>query len=315
MSKPPLIKVAYEKTIVENFTRFTLANVLGLFSFFFLAYKTFNETLLMSILEAVLVIILIFIIRFSYFAIDYYYAFIKKNLYGEAIRLLKEGFSAIHWLRSQEIDRETFISGMEFMLDQLKKIFDAKTKSECAVSIKLSVKAEPMNGESKVINICRDTDSYHRDTPAYTRQRHTIKGNTCFNHICEELGNEVQAFYVNNNIQNSPDYLNTGKSAYPRQELPYKSEIVVPLIPLYATDEDTDLIALGFLCIDSNKANVFDSKYDLDILQGAAEGMYDIIKSARNLLTIPDEVVEKTVPAKKEKIFVLKNRTIQKKRK
>jgi len=310
-SRLNIISYSWDKTTHESFIRFTLANILSACSFFLIAFKMFNQTLVMSIIYGVLVILMIFLLRFSYFASKYYNIYGRKNLYGEAIRHLQEGFSAIHWLRSQEIDKEKFISAMEFLLDKLKIIFEAKTKSECSVSIKIPTLTGKMSSETKIINICRDTNSGDRNTEAYIKKPHLISANTCFNNICDGLANSGDYFYVNNNIPKSEDYKNSSTSTYKHNKLPYVSEIVVPLIPLYVTEADTEteLIALGFLCVDSNKTNVFDTRYDLDILQGVAEGIYDIIKLRNNFITIPNEIIEKSTPNKKKQTFVLKDRT------
>ena len=100
--------------------------------------------------------------------------------------------------------------------------------------------------------------------------------NTCFNSILTEVKNQNKLLhYINNDITNSNDYFNTSKKCYDDEVLPYESEIVVPIIPIVRGKKDFNL--LGFLCVDCDKRKAFDTKYDTHILQGIADGIYDII--------------------------------------
>lgn len=56
-------------------------------------------------------------------------------------------------------------------------------------------------------------------------------------------------------------------------KLPYKSEIVVPIIPSYAKQYDI----IGFLCVDCEHSNKFDPIYDPALIEGVADGIYDIL--------------------------------------
>jgi hypothetical protein len=305
---------AWRKTIDVNFVKYTIWNLISAVSFFFLAEREFKLTILQSILVSIAVIVAIFAYRYIYYKIEYYNSTVRENIYGEAIIILKDAFSQIHLLRNQEMTNENFMTAMQAMCDNLKKIFDKKTKSDCAVSIKVPVNTERMHSQSRILNICRDKESVHRQTQAYMSKVHSVFNNTCFNVIIDNLQyNERDWYYINNNIPRSIDYANTSKTTYKAQILPYKSELVVPIIPQIWSDGE-DVQALGFLCVDSDKTHSFDNRYDLGILEGVAEGIYDIIKlrnSIKGAATVDQANIQNPIPNNapvKSQTHVLKNR-------
>ena len=159
----------------------------------------------------------------------------------------------------------------------LKQIFDKKTRSCCSVSIKVPI-CEVSNMESLVFkNLCRDSQHRQRDTEQYRSVSHTVIGNTPYLQIVNALLTHSDNLgYINNNVDNDDDYLNTSKPCYSDGILPYKSELVYPIIPV--KNENGTYNMCGFVCVDCEKANAFDkSLYDLPLIQGVADGIYDII--------------------------------------
>ena len=210
------------------------------------------------------------------------YFLFKESLYGDFIIFLKDAFSEIHWLRKKgTITKEDLKTTLVIVCDQLRIIFEKKTKTKCAVSIKVPVDTN-VTANTEVINLCRDEKSTIRDTTKYYETKHHIFSNTCFNSIIDHyVRNKMnRLFYINNDIPKSllsENYINTGTDVYPNGILPYNAEIIVPILPVKNIDVSNKLI--GFLCVDSDGLNVFDSKYDLAILQGVADGIYDVILS------------------------------------
>ena len=227
----------------------------------------------------------IYIVRFGYngmkVTLEHFLAKYRDSIYGNAIILLKDAFAKVHLIRkSKTTDPAIIVNTLVFMCNQLKIYFDKKTKQPCGVSIKIAIKSKTsLSSDTKLHNLCRDKSNTKRDTETYKNIEHKIFNNSCFNHIFSHLtGNQKnKLFYINNDIEGSKDYQNTSKQAHEDGKLPYKSEIVVPIIPL-SNETDREYNLFGFICVDSPQKNSFDDNYDLAILQGVADGIYDIIQ-------------------------------------
>jgi hypothetical protein len=209
----------------------------------------------------------------------------KESVYGDAIITLKDSFSKVHSLRRIEtIEDKEFMETMIVFCNNLQIIFNKKTKRTCSVSIKVPSKGN-MNASTVVNNLCRDSiASKTRDTDIYRDTKHTIIGNTAYQKIVNNLLTERKnnLFYLNNDINSSKDYENTSRSAYNGGILPYSSELVCPIIPQIWDKTGNNYDCLGFICIDCDSRNVFDDKYDVAIIAGVADGIYDLI-TLRNI--------------------------------
>ncbi len=272
----------WKDTTTKKFWNFFGGSISSLIAILLIGKNFFSLSLNSSIWWGLGSLLLLYIFRFILFfsqnAYKHWYYLYKESIYGDAIIFLKDAFSRIHWLRKVEnITDEQFKTVMVFMCEKLKEIYDRKTKSVCSVSIKVPIEAS-VSANTEVKNLCRNNDALDRDTEKYRDSKHYIFGNTCYNSILTNITKNKRAklFYINNDIEGSVDYENTSKDCYKDEKLPYKSELVVPILPLH-NDEEKVYSILGFLCIDSNEKNVFDTKYDLAILQGVADGIYDII--------------------------------------
>lgn len=65
--------------------------------------------------------------------------------------------------------------------------------------------------------------------------------------------------------------------------LKYRSTLVVPIVPLMADEQSQDMLR-GFLCIDSQKENIFNETVDVSILKGISDGLYSQIDKLYNLM-------------------------------
>jgi len=227
--------------------------------------------------------IAIYTLRFIFFIFKHtyghFYFLYKESVYGDAIIFLNEAFSRVHWLQKQEpILDEKFVQSMSFICQNLKHIFEKKTRTTCSVSIKVAVETN-VTANTEVKNLCRDNNSIIRDTDLYKKTTHFIFANTCFNIILSHLtkNQKNKLYYINNDINNTKDYENTSKESYENGVFPYQSELVVPIIPTH-NEQDKVYNLLGFLCVDCKEINKFDEKYDLAIMQGVADGIYNIIQ-------------------------------------
>ena len=108
---------------------------------------------------------------------------------------------------------------------------------------------------------------------------HTILGNTPYQIIVNNYKNKKfnELVYVNGDISpKNKHYLNTSQSCYVDGIYPYKSELVYLLFPI-KHENLPPCQPLGFLCIDCNENHKFDNDYDKAIIEGVADGIYNVI--------------------------------------
>ncbi len=271
----------------------------SLFALFLFGKNFLNTSAVVSITIGAIIIFALYLIRlvliFMKNVINHYHFLYVDSIYGEAIVLLKNAFAKIHRLRKLDtISDEVFLDAVLTMCENLKKYFDKKTKSICSVSIKVPLSktsisissGKHISSSESVRNLCRDTISAKiRNTDLYNATNHTILGNTAYQKVVLNVlnGDSSKFYYINNDIDSSRDYENTSRAAYPNGQLFYKSELVYPLVPaLMPSDKNFELA--GFLTIDCTVKNKFDEKYDVAIVEGVADGLYDVIMK-RNQFT------------------------------
>ena len=66
--------------------------------------------------------------------------------------------------------------------------------------------------------------------------------------------------------------------------LPYKSELIYPILPVHRVSEQ-DYNIWGFICVDCDVANGFDNKYDKAIVEVVADGVHDIMMARHSFKT------------------------------
>ena len=210
--------------------------------------------------------------------IDWFHKKYVESIWGVAIIKLKDAYANIHYLRKLEnIDEKEFLTTMIELCDMLKDIFDKKTRENCCVSIKVPVKDTQDLMKMEVRNLCRDSSHPDRDTKKYEETKHTVINNTAYLEVVRSiLNNSKYLEYVNNDIGNTRNYHNTSLGCYTQGELPYKSELVYPILPIRRQGKDYKMC--GFICVDCNKENAFDENlYDVAMVQGVSDGIYDIM--------------------------------------
>lgn len=206
-------------------------------------------------------------------------------VWGEAIVRLKDAYAAIHDFRKHRdtVGDNEMIDALTLLCDNLKIVFDRKTGADCSVSIKVAVRMMPDLKEMEVCNLCRDSRHHlMRDTTVYRDRHHLVSGNTAFMVVAKNIVNGCPNLsYVNNNIPKTKGYQNTSLGCYGDSTLPYKSELVYPILPVRR--EGNNYPTFGFICVDCARTNGFDVKsYEIPMIQGVADGIYDIIEYRMN---------------------------------
>jgi hypothetical protein len=266
---------------------------------FFTAQRAFTLEIWQSIFVGVGTIIAGFIIRFITAFIVLYRK--EKRLhsvdnYGEAILHLKDAFARIHELRKMNNPgKQDLINTLTFVCGKLKDVYDKVTGKSCSICIKVIADDSPMGVKTELMTLCRDpkTGGNHKRTVVdkHPDVHHSIFKNTCFLNFFQHLGKADGKFYLNNNLPDTRGYENTSFEVHgpvPAEAvttaqrdkewpLPYKSELVVPISPLNYNHTAEDTLAYGFISVDSNETNAFNNRYDPGMLQGVADGIFDIL--------------------------------------
>lgn len=270
--------------VLVKFLLSSISSIIGIA----LACKNFlNFSVEKSTLYGFVSVVILFTLWFFIRAITTFARYLThlrdQNIYGRAFIRVQDIISKNLWLNSIAThDDKLFKSILEHNCKKLKEVFDTTTKKNCSVSFKVAY-GENVNSDTAVVNLARNPESHKRNTEKYLNEKHRIFKNTCFNEILLSLTDgSNQFFYINNNIKETANYRNTSKKVNDG-ELPYNSEIVVPIIRYYPSETAQKLI--GFLCVDCPKEDVFNEHYDVAILQMVADSIYESVKRYQDWLT------------------------------
>lgn len=226
--------------------------------------------------------ILRFILVFIKESMKYFHEVYTNSVYGEAIILLKDSFASTHFYKKTPGHQDVeFMKSMILFCNNLQIIFQNIIKDDCSVSIKIPISSQKVDEKTVFMNLTRDFKHNSRDTRSYIDTQHTLIGNTAFSSVFNKVIKDSEVkYYINNSVNITSNYDNTSKGCYTNGILPYNSEFVFPIIPCIK-DKFSNLDCHGFICIDSIKLNAFSGKYIVSMLEGVADGLYDII-SQRN---------------------------------
>lgn len=215
---------------------------------------------------------------------------LKIKHYGKSHAYLSAAFAIIHQMnRVEDLKFEMAIAKLSEFCTLIKEFFEVKNGATCACCIKILIKGESRQpGDFQVITLCRDSKSIVFREQASTQMnqsvRHTVKKNTCFLHFFENLNTHEARFFLSNDLTKEKPYNNSSFEYYRQSKegewpLPYKSEIVVPLIAKLP-DENTPV--LGFFCVDSEGVDGFNVEFDPEMLIGVADGLYNTLYNQVN---------------------------------
>lgn len=246
---------------------------------FLIGKNLLGFTLEESIYWGLGIIFSLFLIRFVLIffkeSIKYFHEKYKNSYYGDAIILLNECFAAMHnYRKTPGHNDEEFVKAMVLLCNNLKIIFDKLVKSDCSVSIKVPIADDSIKPQTLLCNLVRDIEHRGRDTEQYMQTQHTLLGNTAFSYCLNKVSSKSKSkYYKNNSVNSTENYANTSKDLHPNGKLPYNSELVFPITPIVEGNN----ICLGFICVDTVKEKAFQSEYEIAILEGVADGIFDII--------------------------------------
>lgn len=228
-------------------------------------------------------------LRFLWMLSKYIFIYIHERYieskWGNAMLVIKESQSKLAHLVSSEYDLISAKKTIVEVLNMQRDWYNEFLKSNCGISIKVPTNDYTDLNNWVLKNICRDSSTYSRDNEIYKDIKHTVIHNTPFSYVIAKITSDSDSIsYVNENIPQSKNYNNTSIKAYQNHILPYKSEIVSPIM-IYKYKGNPK--CLGFLCFDCSDANKFNTQveYLVAFNEIFAETLYpvlDMIKSIDN---------------------------------
>ena len=226
------------------------------------------------------------------------WAYATKSRYAEILSSLEENFLILQKLVAEQTATVGQIEqGCIRLVTNLAKIFSLTTSTACSVCIKV-IEGDPKvhQNESlrpKVRTLCRNDDAEKRRKLAdISSVSHWVDQNTDFYNLHQNAGTPREYCFFSNNIPGLRGYRNSSFEVYgsPADSLiltklfppfaswplPYKSTIVVPILPR-AHDAQSQRL-YGYLCVDSRSRGAFSRRYDPELLTGIAECLCAVVK-------------------------------------
>lgn len=248
--------------------------------------------------------------------------------YVQAYEHIGLGFAKIHQMQRQmsQIHHNSieFEGQMALMIKNFQEVcthiadgFNLITgTTDISVCIKLASGSKEITKRSSVYTLVRDSRSASRRSYNEAGNLHVIDNNTSYSQILRLMSNAQngRCFFCNN-LPQLPQYKNTSFSNYgqaiwnnslsPEQhnndwKLPYRSTVVTGVYPNQSEFFENKWL-IGYLCIDSSKIDSFHEKFDVPVLTGIADGIYNTLKQFKQLKD-KNHDTSKRLPAEQKRI-------------
>jgi hypothetical protein len=220
----------------------------------------------------------------------------RASKYGSALSSVNLAFSFIHALDSETLTLSQVSAQLNIFCDHVAKAFTTITGAKCSCCIKVLTSRIDEHGVERLAadTVFRDTESLHARPIADPRIIHWVEENSDFAYILERFHHGGQRYFLGNRLPFKEGYRNTSfrqhdaeslsrKNAimrYLQWPLLYRSAIVAPICSLLEREKQR---VVGFICVDSNRLNVFKRAFDVDLLFGIADGIHAPLEEiARN---------------------------------
>lgn len=210
----------------------------------------------------------------------------RERRYAQTIAIIAGGFGEIHRLHREGANIERAVVACEKLCDSVASAFTIITGTKCNACIKTMTYEDDCNGakRAKAITFARSRDQSRN--PKANNVRHWIDKNTDFLTILEKIDTPRGEYFFSNSLVFRFGYQNTSFDVYGkipdnnwlfrywRWPLPYKSTIVVPICPS-ASPASSNLV--GFFCVDSREVGAFKKDFDVALIEGVADGVFNTI--------------------------------------
>jgi uncharacterized membrane protein len=248
-------------------------------------------------------IISLFFLSYNLYLISKYR---KRVKYANVFQEINIAFSQLHSIdRKETISAELIIQNLTFLCEFISHAFKKINDCEIGVCIKYLTYE---NKRPKAETLVRDSNSKvnGRKTGKNDTKNHWLDSNSDFDFIYSNFDNENidTTFYYERCLPTKKGYINTrlDKNWVKENKIPfienylrkkawplwYRSTLVVPIVPINA-DEQSQQMIRGFLCIDAPKSNTFYPQFDVNILKGISDGLYNKIDKLHFLIQESNE--------------------------
>lgn len=268
-----------------------IGSVLSIFGFVTIFQPLLNEQGWIGV--AFLGVIALFFLGYNLYLISKYRT---RTRYAEAFEDINIGFAELHKIQRDEIDDiQEIVKKIISLCNSVSGVFTKIYGHHIGVCVKMiSIKNERAFSET----LARDKKSSAKNRRTGTKDKskdedeHWLDMNSDFSYLYLNYDddNKDTSFYHKTKLPIREDYLNTRLRDWPPKKvrlfnsivrrklwpLKYKSTLVVPIVPLLADDQNQKALR-GFLCVDSPKENCFNIQFDVDILKGISDGLYNTI--------------------------------------
>jgi len=244
-------------------------------------------------------ILCLFFLGYSYYLI---YKYRRKVKYANIFQDINIAFANLHSIdRNAELSAENIIQNLNHLCDNISNAF--KKLNDCDVGVCIKFLSYE-NKRPKAETLVRDSFSKNngRKTGSSDKVKHWIENNSDFDFIYRNYENENidTTFFYEPRLPVKRDYVNTrldknwfkekGIPAFAQNyfrrrswPLPYRSTLVVPIVPLNADEQNQEVIR-GFLCLDCSSENMFNKHIDVNILKGISDGLYNKIDKLHKIV-------------------------------
>lgn len=229
---------------------------------------------------------------------DWYYSKMvrQKNKYVHIAEDMNNIYSQI---RLQTDDLQQVTNSLASICEALSTVFSEIHGKRIGVCIKLLTEVK----KNAVINThVRDrySQTHGRKTGKYESTKHLLEENSDFCSLYEQIESNIggTVAYYNEDVAIDPNYSNTSLNNWKqptwgwpiinnylrkrRWPLPYRSTIVIPIIPLDSNNQYIENLR-GFLCLDSPSPKGFNADIDIEILRGTADELCPLIDKLKSL--------------------------------
>ena len=222
------------------------------------------------------------------------YTYARKARYAETIKDLAEISRSLQSAAAGDPTRSEIRSACERSLNSLATILSLITATRCSACIKVIDAAEAAEGTDvrpQVVTMCRDRGS--GDSRKKLTTEHWIDQNTDFEQLHENAGKPSGRAFFSNYLPGLRDYKNSSFKVYEKPTsfdvpvlsdvvrhltwtLPYKSTIVAAISGSQVELGDGSGL-VGYLCVDSRSSGAFSRRYDVELVTGIADCLFDLI--------------------------------------
>lgn len=237
----------------------------------------------------------------------------RKQTYGDLLKKLNDCFTNVHSLNKlyvigSEIDRSTpqgevkyqkfvqrYSDIFDFMHEQfcnvLQEHFNKVKRANCVVSIDFLKKhTNDVNVLPVTPLICSYESAIKKKSGIESNLKKTnhVISNTGYTHLISDFhtikNNTSDMSYIQDTIQRRWKQ-NVYLSTKCLRGGVLQSEIIVPILPIEfeSSNPHTNPEMVGFIHVGASKRMRFNRHYDLDVLNGVADGIYDAIIKHRIL--------------------------------